>query len=133
MAQKTARVTARVPEGLLRQLEHVMDLEGIDSLSEGLRICIEEYIGLKTSPESSDKIMIDIGKAILEDIDFLVELGRVSSREEAFRFAIKTWTESHFDKYVTKGAKLESAAREIQTRTLERRSQKLLSSYYRQP
>ncbi len=133
MAQKTARVTARVPEELLRQLEHIMDIEGIDSLSEGLRICIEEYIRLKTSPESAEKIAIDIGKAILEDIDFLVSLGRVSSREEAFRYAIKSWTEAHYEKYVTKGARLEKAAQETQSRTLERRGQRLLSSYYQKP
>ena len=133
MAQKTARVTARVPEDLLRHLEHIMDIENIDSLSEGLRICIEEYITLKTSLESSEKIAIDIGRAILEDIDFLVHLGRVSSREEAFRYAIKTWTEEHFEKYVTKAAKLEKAAQETQARTLERRGQKQLTSYYQKP
>ena len=133
MAQKTARVTARVPEDLLRHLEHIMDIENIDSLSEGLRICIEEFINLKTTHESSDKIMVDIGKAILEDIDLLVHLGRVSSREEAFKFAIKTWTEEHFEKYVTKAAKLEKAASETQSRILERRGQKLLSSYYQKP
>jgi len=133
MAQKTARVTARVPEELLRHLEHIMDKENIDSLSEGLRICIEEYIKLKTSPESSEKIALDIGQAILEDIDLLVHLGRVSSREEAFRHAIKTWTEEHFDKYVTGAAQLEKAAQKTQERTLERRGQKLLSSYYQKP
>ncbi len=133
MAQKTARVTARVPEDLLRHLEHIMDIEGIHSLSEGLRICIEEFINLKTTLESSDKIAIDIGKAVLEDIDFLVQLGRVSSREEAFRYAIKTWTEEHFEKYVTKGAKLEKAARDTMDRILERRGQKLLTSYYQKP
>ena len=133
MAQKTARVTARVPEELLRHLEHIMDKENIDSISEGLRICIEEYIKLKTSPESSEKIALDIGKAILEDIDLLVQLGRVSSREEAFRYAIKTWTEDHFEKYVTRSAKLEKAAQETQERTLERRGQKLLSSFYQKP
>ena len=133
MTQKTARVTARVPEDLLRHLEHIMDIQGIDSLSEGLRVCIEDFIRLRTTPESSDKIMIDIGKAILEDIDFLVQLGRVSSREEAFRYAIKTWTEEHFEKYVTKGAKLEKAARDTMDRILERRGQKLLTSYYQKP
>ncbi len=133
MVQKTARVTARLPEDLLRHLEHIMDIEGIDSISEGLRLCIEEYITLKTSLESSEKIAIDIGKAILEDIDFLVHLGRVSSREEAFRHAVKTWTEEHFQKYVTKAAEIEKAAQETQDRTLERRGQKLLSSYYQKP
>ena len=133
MAQKTARVTARVPEELLRHLEHIMDREDIDSLSKGLRICIEEYIRLKTSPESSDKVSIDIGRAILEDIDLLVSLGRVSSREEAIRHAIKTWTEDHYAKYVTESAKREKAARDTQERTLERRGQILLSSYYQKP
>jgi len=133
MAQKTARVTARLPEELLRHLEHIMDKKGIGSISEGLRICIEEYIRLKTSPESSEKIAIDIGKAILEDIDLLVLMGRVSSREEAFRYAIKTWTEDHYEKYVTGAAQLEKAAQETQERTLERRGQKLLSSFYQKP
>jgi hypothetical protein len=78
MAQKTERVSARVPERLVRDLESIMDKEGLDSISECLRECIEEYIKLKSTLTSTENIIVDIGMDILSDIDNLVDIGRVS-------------------------------------------------------
>ncbi|UCF08690.1 MAG: ribbon-helix-helix protein, CopG family, partial [Thermoplasmata archaeon] len=128
MTQKTARVTARVPEELLRQLEGIMDRESIDSISEALRQCIETYITTKTTSLSAESIVIDIGMDILSDIDTLVDIGRVSDREEAFKYAIKTWTETHMEKYVVKRDKLYKTVADTKSKILEARGQKLISS-----
>jgi metal-responsive CopG/Arc/MetJ family transcriptional regulator len=133
MAQKTSRVSARVPEDLVRRLEDVMDREGISSYSVVLRECIEEYIKLKTVTYSTEKILIDIGEDILSDIDNLVDIGRVAKREEAFRFAIKVWTEAEVEKYLVKRDKYSKAISETKSKILAQRSQKDLSSFYERP
>ena len=129
MASKTSRVSARVPEELVRKLEDTMDREGIGSISECLRECIEEYIKLKTTPPSTKNIVIDIGQDILSDIDNLVDIGRISSREEAFKHAIKIWTESQVDRYLLKREGYLEAIAETKTRILESRSQRNSSNY----
>ena len=133
MVSKTARVSARVPEELVRKLEGIMDSEGIFSTSECLRECIEEYIRLKTTQFSTEKMVIDIGKDILEDIDNLVDIGRVSGRTEAFRHAIKTWTESEVEKYLLKRKKYSEAISDSKARILDMRGQRSLNTYYERP
>jgi metal-responsive CopG/Arc/MetJ family transcriptional regulator len=133
MASKTSRVSARVPEDLVRKLEDVMDREDISSISIVLRECIREYIKLKTTQFSTEKILVDIGEDILSDIDNLVDIGRVSGREEAFRFAIKTWTESEVEKYLIKREKYSRSITETKSKILAQRSQKSISSFYERP
>lgn len=133
MASKTARVSARVPEELVRRLEGIMDKEGIGSISECLRECIEEYIKLKTTRLSTENMVIDIGEDILSDIDNLVDIGRVSSREEAFKHAVKSWAESQVDKYILGRGKYFKTIAETKTRILEGREQRKINSYYEAP
>ncbi len=133
MASKTSRVSARVPEDLIRRLEDVMDREGIASISLVLRECIEEYIKLKTTPFSTEKILVDIGADILSDIDNLVDIGRVAGRNEAFRHAIKTWTEAEVEKYLVKREKYSKTISETKSKILDQRSQKRINSYYERP
>ena len=133
MASKTARVSARVPEELVRRLEGIMDKEGIGSISECVRECIEEFIKLKTTRISTEKIIIDIGGDILSDIDNLVDIGRVSSREEAFRHALKSWTESQVEMYILNREGYFKTIAKTKTRILEGKSQKRFSSDYESP
>ena len=133
MASKTARVSARVPEELVRRLEGIMDKEGIGSISECVRECIEEFIKLKTTRISTEKIIIDIGEDILSDIDNLVDIGRISSREEAFRHAIKSWTESQVEMYILNREGYFKTIAKTKTRILEGKSQKRFSSDYESP
>jgi metal-responsive CopG/Arc/MetJ family transcriptional regulator len=133
MASKTSRVSARVPEDLIRRLEDVMDREGIASISMVLRECIEEYIKLKTTCFSTEKILIDIGEDILSDIDNLVDIGRVSGRGEAFRHAIKSWTEAEVERYLIKRDKYSRTISETKSKILTQRSQKSISSFYERP
>jgi metal-responsive CopG/Arc/MetJ family transcriptional regulator len=133
MASKTSRVSARVPEELVRRLEDVMDRKGIASMSECLRECIEEYIKLKTTLTSSQNIVIDIGEDILSDIDNLVDIGRVSSREEAFKYAIKSWTELQVEKYLLSREKYFKAIGETKTQILESRVQRKINSFHDSP
>ena len=133
MASKTARVSARVPEELVRRLEGIMDCEGIASMSECVRECIEEYINLKSTKLSTENIVIDIGEDILSDIDNLVDIGRVSSREEAFKHAIKSWSEYQVDKYILSREKYFKSVAETKSKILESRVQKKLTSYYKRP
>lgn len=133
MASKTARVSARVPEELVRRLEGFMDNEGIESISEFLRDCIEEYIKLKTTRLSTQNIIVDIGEDILSDIDNLVDIGRVSSREEAFKHAIKSWTESQIDRYILDREKYFKTVAEIKSKILESRGQRKIYSYFETP
>ena len=133
MASKTSRVSARVPEELVRKLEGIMDTEGISSVSECLRECIEEFIKLKTTSLSTQNIVVDIGEDILSDIDNLVDIGRVSNREEAFKHAIKSWTESQFERYILKRENFFKSTAETKTRILEVKSQKHLISDHNKP
>jgi metal-responsive CopG/Arc/MetJ family transcriptional regulator len=133
MASKIARISARVPEELIRELEDIMDREGISSISQCLRECVEEYVKLKTSLISSENIVIDIGEDILSDIDNLVDIGRVSGREEAFRYAIKSWTESQVERYLIARDKYSRTVAQTKTRILESRGQKKINSYVGTP
>ncbi|UCE38567.1 MAG: ribbon-helix-helix protein, CopG family [Thermoplasmata archaeon] len=133
MVQKTQRVSARVPEELVRRLEGIMDKEGITSISEGLRECIEEYIRLKQIHLSTENIIIDIGEDILSDVDNLVDIGRISGREEAFHHAIKSWTESQVEKYIVGREKYSKTITQTKSKILETREQKKLNSYYKMP
>lgn len=133
MASKTARVTARVPEELVRRLEGIMEKEGIGSISECLRECIEEYINLKTKSLSTQNIIIDIGEDILSDIDNLVDIGRVSGRKEAFHHAIKSWTESQVERYIIQRKEYFETIAETKERILDEMRKKDLSSDYEAP
>lgn len=133
MATKTSRVSARVPEDLVRKLEDVMDREGITSISICLRECIIEYIKLKTTSFSTDNIIIEIGEDILSDIDNLVDIGRVSGRNEAIHHAIKTWTEAEVERYLLKRERYFKAISETKTKILSERTQKQLNSFYERP
>lgn len=133
MAQKKARVSARVPEDLVRKLEGIMDREGIASISECVRECIEEYIKLKSGYVSSENVVMDIGEDILSDIDNLVDIGRISGREEAFKHAIKSWTESQVEKYLLGRDKYSKTVAQTKTRILEDRGQRKINSYHRKP
>lgn len=133
MASKTARVSARVPEELVRRLEGIMDHEGLASMSECVRECIEEYINLKSTQLSTENIVIDIGEDILSDIDNLVDIGRVSSRREAFKYAIKSWTEYQVEKYILSREKYFKTVADTKSKILESRVQKKLTSYYGRP
>ncbi|UCG68891.1 MAG: ribbon-helix-helix protein, CopG family [Thermoplasmata archaeon] len=133
MAQNKARVSARVPEELVRKLEGIMDKEGIVSISECVRDCIEEYIKLKTGYISTENVVVDIGEDILSDIDNLVDIGRISGREEAFKHAIKTWTESQVEKYLLGRDKYYKQVAQTKTRILEDRGQRKINSYYKRP
>jgi hypothetical protein len=110
-----------------------MDREGISSYSEVLRSCIEEYIRLKTTTFSSQKILIDVGEDLLSDIDNLVDIGRVATREEAFSHAIKVWTEAEVEKYLVKRDRYSKAVSDAKTKILAQRNQKDLSSFYERP
>ena len=133
MASKTSRVSARVPEDLVRKLEDVMDREGIASISLCLRECIKEYINLKTTSFSTDKIILAVGEDILSDIDNLVDIGRISGREEAFHYAIKTWTEAEVERYLLKRERYFKTISDTKTKILSGRSQKQLNSFYERP
>ncbi len=133
MAQKTERVSARVPERLVRDLEGIMEKKGIDSISECLRECIEEYIKLNSVPISSENIIIDIGADILSDIDNLVDIGRVSGRPEAFRHAIKSWTEKQVDRFLLGRAEYSKLVGEAKSRILSTREEKKNHSQLQSP
>ncbi len=97
---KTSRVSARVPEKFVRELETIIENEGFSSMSTCLRACIEEFIKLKKYHHSSEKLLIALGKDIISDIDNLVDIGRVTDREEAIKHAVKDWTEIQVEKYL---------------------------------
>jgi metal-responsive CopG/Arc/MetJ family transcriptional regulator len=133
MAQKTERVSARVPERLVRDLEGIMEKEGIDSISECLRECIEEYIKLKSTPISIENILVDVGVDILSDIDNLVDIGRVSGRSEAFHTAIKSWTEQQVDKYLLGRAEYSKVVGETKSQIINAREEKKNHSQLNSP
>jgi metal-responsive CopG/Arc/MetJ family transcriptional regulator len=133
MAQKTERVSARVPEQLVRDLEGIMEKEGIDSISECLRECIEEYVKLKSTPISIENILVDVGVDILSDIDNLVDIGRVSDRSEAFHSAIKSWTELQVDKYLLGRTEYLKLVRETKSQIINAREEKRNHSHLKSP
>ena len=133
MASKTARVSARIPEGLLRELEGIMDKEGIDSMSECVRECIEEFIQLKTTRFSTKKIIVDVGEDILDDVKHLMDIGRVSNMEEAFKNAIRSWTEYNVQRYLLDREKYDKTIAKTKGKILDDKSQRQLSSYYESP
>jgi metal-responsive CopG/Arc/MetJ family transcriptional regulator len=133
MAQKTERVSARVPEKLVRDLEGIMEKEGIDSISECLRECIEEYIKLKSTPISIENILVDVGVDILFDIDNLVDIGRVSDRSEAFHTAIKSWTEHQVDKYLLGRLEYLNLVSETKSQIINAREEKKNHSQLKSP
>lgn len=133
MAQKTERVSARVPERLVRDLEGIMENKGIDSISECLRDCIEEYVKLNSTPISNENVLIDIGVDILSDIDNLVDIGRVSGRSEAFHSAIKSWTEQQVDKFILGRVEYSKIVGETKSQILNAREEKRNHSQYKSP
>jgi Arc/MetJ-type ribon-helix-helix transcriptional regulator len=133
MAQKTARVTARVPEELVRRLENVMELENIDSVSQCLRACIEAYLDLKTTLPSTQKISLELGEDILDDINHLVDIGRINNLEDACRSAIINWTEEQVNRYILNRDRYDRLIIRTKERILEDRAQRKLISYYKSP
>ncbi len=133
MAQKTERVSARVPERLVRDLEGIMEKKGIHSVSVCLRECLEEYIKSNSTPISNENILIDIGVDILSDIDNLVDIGRVSGRSEAFHSAIKSWTEQQVDKYLLGRVDYSNLVRETKSQIINAREEKKNHSHLKSP
>jgi metal-responsive CopG/Arc/MetJ family transcriptional regulator len=133
MAQKTERVSARVPESLVRDLEGIMEKKGIGSMSQCLRECLDEYIRLNSMPLSSENVIIDVGVDILSDIDNLVDIGRVSGRSEAFHAAIKSWTEQQVDKYLLGRKEFSTLVGESKSQVINAREEKKNHSHYNLP
>ena len=133
MASKTARVSARIPEELLRRLEGIMDNEGMDSISECVRECIEEFIKLKTTQFSTKKIVFDVGEDVLDDIKHLVDIGRVSDMEEAFKIAVRSWAESNVQRFLLDRERYVKTISKSKSKILEDRSQRQLGSFYESP
>jgi Arc/MetJ-type ribon-helix-helix transcriptional regulator len=119
---KNSRVSARVPEKLVRELENIIEREGYGSMSICLRDCIEEFIKLKTSYHSTEKLLVTLGKDVLSDIDNLVDIGRVSDREEAFKHAVKDWAEMQMDKYLLQREMLMKKIDDNKSKLLESRA-----------
>jgi metal-responsive CopG/Arc/MetJ family transcriptional regulator len=133
MAQKDERVSARVPEQLVRDLEGIMEKEGIDSMSECLRDCIENYIKLKSKLTSTEYVLIEVGEDILSDIDNLVDIGRVSGRSEAFQSAIKSWCEQQVDKYLLGRKEYLKLVSETKSQLINAREEKRNHSQLKSP
>jgi hypothetical protein len=87
----------------------------------------------RVSATSTENIIVDIGMDILSDIDNLVDIGRVSSRKEAFHTAIKSWTELQVDKFLLGRTEYSKLVGEAKSQILNAREEKINHSQLKSP
>ncbi len=86
------RVTIRISEEQLRLIQDMIDNGRADSISDVIRMALEEYLGKFYSPENVRKLTVDLPKGSVMELESLIKEGNAISIDDAIRDAVREYT-----------------------------------------
>ena len=89
------RVTIRITEEQLRLVQDMIAKGTADSISDVVRMALDEYLSRFYSPENVKKLMIDLPKGSVMELETLVKGGDAVSIDDAIRNAVREYTREH--------------------------------------
>ena len=89
----SARITIRLSKDAAERLQKLVEEGEYKNLSDVVRAAIEEFLGLKFSPQSVERVRVDLPKKTVRMLESLVESGEVEavSLDDAIRMAVKEY------------------------------------------
>lgn len=91
MAEETERVTVRLSAATVKGIKALMKTGDYQTVSDVIRIAIEEFLERKFSPENISKFMIALPKGNVDDLQGLVKGGDSVSMDDAIRNAVREY------------------------------------------
>lgn len=89
----SARITIRLSKDAADKLQKLVEEGEYKNLSDVVRAAIEEFLDLKFSPQSVERVRVDLPKKTVNILLNLVESGEVEavSLDDAIRMAVKEY------------------------------------------
>ncbi|MEM0139439.1 MAG: ribbon-helix-helix domain-containing protein [Ferroplasma sp.] len=84
------RITIRVSEDLVKQLEEIVAKNNYDSVSEAIRVAISDFIN-KNKTATTSKVDLKLPKNIYENLENEVKNGNAISVNDLIRFILREY------------------------------------------
>lgn len=106
------RITIRVSEEMMEQLEELVDTFNFDSVSDIIRKAIDEFVERNASPRSKKKVDLLIPRSVISEVQSEVDSVDKISLEDLVRIVLKNYTRKRAEdemSQMTSGKSSESA------------------------
>ncbi|MEM0154989.1 MAG: ribbon-helix-helix domain-containing protein [Thermoplasmataceae archaeon] len=86
------RITVRISEDVMRKLEDMVENFQYESVSDIIRLAINEFIEKNEGKGGSSKVDLVLPKKVLEDLERDVDTGNAISLEDLIRIVLRDYT-----------------------------------------
>jgi len=92
------RISIRLTAEQAEALDSIVLQKGCKNRSQAMRAALDNFISENSSGWNTEKLVLEMPKLILEELDKLIEFTGVTSRPEAIRSAVRQYvqTENEF-------------------------------------
>jgi Arc/MetJ-type ribon-helix-helix transcriptional regulator len=91
MVDTSERVTVRIPQDLLRNLERIQKERGAATISDTIREGLERYVEMNLPPPNIRKVVVDLSKQDNRQLEEFVRDGASVSMDDAVRSAVREY------------------------------------------
>jgi len=91
MVDTSERVTVRIPQDLLRNLERIQKDTGAPTISDTIREGLERYVEMHLPPPNIRKVVVDLSKQDNRQLEEFVRDGASVSLDDAVRSAVREY------------------------------------------
>ncbi|MFW6040934.1 MAG: ribbon-helix-helix domain-containing protein [Thermoplasmatota archaeon] len=99
MSSDTQRITVRIPNQMVDDLQKLVDKDEYSNMSEAIRTAIREFIKNQNAPDHISKVTVDLPKKKVNEIKDLVEEGDSISVDDAIRTAVREYVKNKIKQY----------------------------------
>jgi CopG family nickel-responsive transcriptional regulator len=86
------RITVRISEDVMRKLEDMVENFQYESVSDIIRLAINEFIEKNEGKGGTSKVDLVLPKKVLEDLERDVDTGNAISLEDLIRIVLRDYT-----------------------------------------
>ncbi len=86
------RITIRLSESDMIQMESIMDKHNFESVSEIIRLALREFIEKYQDTGISKKIEVQLTRKMVSDLNTIIEKGEAISMDDLIRSVLKEYT-----------------------------------------
>jgi Arc/MetJ-type ribon-helix-helix transcriptional regulator len=98
MPSESERVTIRIPQDKLEQLQALVKSGEYATMSEAIRAAIDRFIDQQFAPDYIRKMLVELPKGNVVDLQKLVKAGDSVSVEDAIRNAVREYVRRRLQK-----------------------------------
>lgn len=91
MVDTSERVTVRIPQDLLHNLERIQKEKGAPTISDTIREGLERYVEMNLPPPNIRKVVVDLSKQDNRQLEEFVRDGASVSLDDAVRSAVREY------------------------------------------